>query len=86
MKPFLRLLAASLAASTACVILFGLLVWFATERIGTVMSLHGWIALAVGVFFTVMLTAGLMALLFYSRRAGHDQAAHDMSRKFDPGR
>lgn len=35
-------------------------------------SLHGYLAMALGVFFTILLGAGLMALVFYSNRAGHD--------------
>ncbi|MGE0734731.1 MAG: hypothetical protein AB7P50_08260 [Alphaproteobacteria bacterium] len=36
------------------------------------MSTHGWIALALGVVFSVGLGGGLMWLIFYSARKGHD--------------
>ncbi len=35
-------------------------------------SIHGYIAMALGAFFTFALTAGLMALVFYSNRHGYD--------------
>ena len=40
------------------------------------MSLHGHIAMALGIFFTYGVGAGLMALLFFSNRNGHDDAVH----------
>ena len=36
------------------------------------MSGHGFLAMALGVGFTILVAAGLMALLFYSNRHGHD--------------
>jgi len=35
-------------------------------------STHGWIAISLGTFFTIALTAGLMALVFISARRGYD--------------
>ena len=35
-------------------------------------SLHGYIALALGISLTAAVGIGLMALLFYSARRGHD--------------
>lgn len=43
---------------------------------GVEMSLHGHIAMALGIFFTYAVGAGLMALLFFSNRNGHDDAVH----------
>jgi hypothetical protein len=39
------------------------------------MSVHGWIALSLGVFFSVLIGCGLMALMFYSSRQGYDDRA-----------
>jgi hypothetical protein len=36
------------------------------------LGLHGWIALTLGVVLTCALGGGLMALSFYSSRAGYD--------------
>ncbi|MEQ8404979.1 MAG: hypothetical protein RKE49_07770 [Oceanicaulis sp.] len=36
------------------------------------MSWHGWLAMALGVVLTAAVGAGLMWLLFYSARSGHD--------------
>jgi hypothetical protein len=43
------------------------------------MSIHGWIAMGVGVMFSLLIGCGLMWLSFYSSRAGFDDRA-------DPGR
>ena len=48
-----------------------------------VMSTHGWIALGLGTFFSLLIGCGLMALMFFSSRSGHDEAA-DPFRKRDP--
>jgi len=36
------------------------------------MSIHGFLAMGLGVFFSLVLGAGLMFLVFYSSRHGHD--------------
>ena len=36
---------------------------------------YGWAALAAGPFFSVLVGGGLMALVFYSSRAGYDEPA-----------
>lgn len=36
------------------------------------MSVHGWIALGIGTFFSLAVGGGLMALVFYSARKGYD--------------
>jgi hypothetical protein len=48
-----------------------------------VMSKHGWIALGLGTFFSVLIGCGLMALMFFSSRSGHDEVA-DPFRKREP--
>jgi hypothetical protein len=42
---------------------------------GAPMSLAGKIAFAIGIFFTIALGSGLMALSFYSARSGRDEVA-----------
>jgi hypothetical protein len=39
------------------------------------MDKHGWIALVLGTFFSLLIGCGLMALMFFSSRSGHDDAA-----------
>lgn len=41
----------------------------------TSMSVHGYIAMGLGVLVTLALGGGLMALVFYSNRHGYDDAA-----------
>ena len=48
-----------------------------------VMDKHGWIALGLGTFFSLFIGCGLMALMFFSSRSGHDEAA-DPFRKPEP--
>jgi len=40
------------------------------------MSVHGWIALALGTIFSLLIGCGLMALMFYSNRTGYDEVAN----------
>lgn len=49
--------------------------WAATGFDTWNLSLEGVIALVVGSLLTAALTVGLMALVFYSNRSGHDEAA-----------
>jgi hypothetical protein len=39
------------------------------------MSKHGWIALGLGTLFSLVIGCGLMALMFFSNRSGHDDVA-----------
>ena len=48
-------------------------VWNASSE--AVMGTHGWIALGLGTFFSLVIGVGLMALMFFSSRSGHDDAA-----------
>ncbi|WP_308911810.1 hypothetical protein [Pseudokordiimonas caeni] len=43
---------------------------------GAGLSTHGYIAAGLGIFFSCLIGFGLMALLFYSARHGHDEASH----------
>jgi hypothetical protein len=36
----------------------------------------GYVAMALGIIFSLVIGCGLMALLFYSSRHGYDEAAH----------
>ncbi|MGE0046076.1 MAG: hypothetical protein AB7J28_01250 [Hyphomonadaceae bacterium] len=47
-------------------------VWPAFERYASEITMHGWIALALGTVLSLGLGAGLMALSFYSARRGFD--------------
>ena len=54
--------------------------WFALTH-GKIphISVHGWIAMSIGVAFSLLIGCGLMWLSFYSAREGFDDRA-------DPGR
>jgi hypothetical protein len=47
---------------------------YAWVTIGEVeMSAHGWIAMALGVIFSVLVAGALMSLVFFSSRHGYDE-------------
>ncbi|ANW00307.1 hypothetical protein [Bradyrhizobium icense] len=50
----------------------------------TVMDKHGWIALGLGTFFSLLIGCGLMALMFFSSRSGHDDAADPFRTRREP--
>jgi Zn-dependent protease with chaperone function len=50
----------------------------------TAMDKHGWIALGLGTFFSLLIGCGLMALMFFSSRSGHDEAADPFRRREPP--
>ncbi|MGC2781887.1 MAG: hypothetical protein WA418_40260 [Bradyrhizobium sp.] len=43
---------------------------------GDPMPREGWIALTLGVVFSLIVGIGLMVLLFYSSRRGYDEPSH----------
>lgn len=49
-----------------------------------VMDKHGWIALGLGTFFSLVIGCGLMALMFFSSRSGHDELADPFRRREQP--
>ena len=51
--------------------------WMSVE--GPAMPTSGYVAMALGVVFSVALGCGLMALVFYSNRHGYDDASRDAS-------
>lgn len=74
-----------LVVLTALLILAGywsVTVWQSSE--GVEMSGHGWIALGLGTFFSLAIGCGLMALMFYSDRSGHDNAADPFRKRGAP--
>lgn len=46
------------------------------------MSIHGYIAMGLGIFFSLLIGFGLMALTFYSSRRGYD----DLPQVKDPAK
>jgi hypothetical protein len=62
-----------LGALLVATVLVSIWVW---QQIGnTVITLHGMIALGLGVSLTILLAAGLMALVFVSHWRGYDDEA-----------
>jgi hypothetical protein len=57
--------------------ILGAAAWFAsrawTEVSGPPMPAAGYIAMTLGIVFSVVIGCGLMALLFYSSRHGYDE-------------
>jgi hypothetical protein len=51
------------------------IVWAMGAFEGGNLSVHGWIALALGTVLTSVLAVVLMALVFYSDRSGRDESA-----------
>ena len=72
---------ARLAVVLLLVVLVGLLGLAGMFMIDTwrqstaIMSIHGYIALCLGVFFSLLIGCGLMGMLFYSSRRGYDEQA-----------
>jgi hypothetical protein len=66
------LTAAALLGLLALAVSFTINAW--TRTAGS-MSIHGWIALGLGIVFSVVIGCGLMVLMFYSSRRGYDDAA-----------
>ena len=63
----------------ALLIFLGLSVWFATVGWNlhgddeVQMSGHGYMAMALGITFSMVVGIGLMSLIFYSHRKGYDE-------------
>lgn len=77
---FLMLLGLSLLVAGIATLGLGLF-WVAIG--GGAMSVHGWIAMGLGVLGTVGLAWGLMSLAFRSHREGWDE---QVDNRLDPGR
>ncbi len=65
-------IAALVAALLAILALSVYGVAMAWKGVGLELSLHGWIALILGVVLSIGLGVGLMSLVFYSARRGYD--------------
>jgi len=75
----------ALLTAAALGVILALAVWFAWvgwNNVGAVshaeISAHGYIALGLGVVLSLFVGAGLMALVFYSARHGHDDVDHEL--------
>ena len=64
--------AAALLGLLALAVGFTVSAW---TRTPASMGIHGWIALGLGISFSLVIGCGLMALMFYSSRRGYDDAA-----------
>jgi len=60
--------------STVVVLTLGLFYWY-----NGVVSVHFFIATALGIGFMMMLTAALMGLVFLSSGTGHDESVSDLT-------
>jgi hypothetical protein len=79
-----------LGAAALVVPLFAILagaIWYAAHAwiaAGVVpMPATGYVAMTLGVLFSVVIGAGLMALLFYSSRHGYDEAGQGLPARRD---
>ena len=65
---------------TPLFVLLALSVWFATAAWshlgGDAIPAYGYVAIAGGVLFSLLIGGGLMALVFYSSRHGYDDEAN----------
>lgn len=50
---------------------------------GVELSIHGKIAMAIGVLFTFGIGIGLMSLVFYSNKHGHDATVYHSTDRID---
>ena len=56
-------------------VLLGVTIWWAISAWNAVdveMSVHGYVAMILGIVFSLVLGCGFMALMFYRSRHGHD--------------
>ncbi|MBM3535081.1 MAG: hypothetical protein FJX60_18825 [Alphaproteobacteria bacterium] len=52
--------------------------WLLSSLDAVSIGVHGWIALILGVVFSLGVGGGLMALVFISSRRGHDEKVHEV--------
>ena len=57
----------------------GWAIWGWQQTAGTAMGFHGWLAMILGIVFTIVVGCGLMGLMFYSSRYGYNERAGDLS-------
>lgn len=82
MKNIFAFIASALAIGA--VSYFGLTVLVATQ--GVELTIHGKIAMALGIIFTMAVGFGLMALLFHSNKHGHDEVVYHLTDDDDDAR
>jgi hypothetical protein len=77
-------LASKIGTTALVAALLGLLVvsvWFAAQSWisveGPPMPTSGYVAMILGVVFSIAVGCGLMALVFYSSRYGYDEPSHE---------
>lgn len=70
--------------------LLGASAWFAYDGLtvgdDAAVSKHAYIAMGLGVFFSVLIGGGLMALVFYSSRRCYDEPPHLVDSGEDPSK
>jgi hypothetical protein len=71
-----------LAAMFVITAVWAVSVWNASSDVP--MSKHGWIALGLGTFFSLLIGCGLMALMFFSSHSGHDEVADPFRKRSPP--
>ncbi|MCG2626279.1 hypothetical protein L6654_06530 [Bradyrhizobium sp. WYCCWR 13023] len=80
MARWLNLRSLVLIATLAGLLLFSCVVaylgWTSTDAL---VPASGYVAMAIGVGFSLVLGVGLMALVFYSSRHGYDEPAHRLN-------
>ncbi len=60
----------ALVAILVLAILWAIYAWNSVE---VEMSVHGYVAMILGIIFSLVVGCGLMALVFYSNRRGYDE-------------
>lgn len=69
-------------------VLLGASAWFAYDGLTvgdeTAVSDHAYVAMGLGIFFSLLIGVGLMALLFYSSRSGYDEPPKLIDENKDP--
>jgi hypothetical protein len=71
-----------LVALLAAAVWFAISAWNAIE--GPSMPTGGYVAMGLGIVFSIVVGCGLMALVFYSSRRGYDAPPHYESRHEGP--
>lgn len=64
-------------ACTGAIIAGLLLIWGLNGFSTGGLSIHGIIALGLGISFSILVAVGLMALVFHSSRSGQDEQVHN---------
>jgi hypothetical protein len=62
-----------ISALVAILVLATLWAIYAWNSVDVEMSVHGYVAMILGIIFSLVVGCGLMALVFYSNRRGYDE-------------